>query len=100
MPIATTIATRMTSTFSRQTGVPVRRRVLGQEGVEPLRFFVRGLSVAGLHRGLHFLDLASQLGEGGFAQAIAPVANQFLRVPDEKVAVLDVARLEHWANAS
>ena len=77
--------------------VLVRRSVCGEEGVEPLRFFMGCAVVARLHRGVDFLDLGPQLGDGGFAQAIAPVTNQLLRMTDEQMALLDVARLEHAA---
>ena len=78
-------------------GVLMWRRVRGEERVEPLRFFMRRAVVARGHRGAHLVDLSAQLGDGGFAQAVAPVTNQLLRMTNEEVAVLDVARLEHAA---
>ena len=97
MPIATTIATRMTSTFSRQTaslcgGVCVVSRASSRSDSSCV---VR--LIARFHRGLHLVDLRPQLCDRGVAQAIAPVTNQLLRVANEEMAVFNVARLKHWA---
>jgi hypothetical protein len=70
---------------------------MGEERIEPLRFLVGRALVARFHRRSHLLDLGAQLRDRGLAQAIAPVTNQFLRMTDEEVAMLDVARLKHWA---
>ncbi len=97
MPIATTIATRMTSTFSRQTASLCGGVCGVEEGVESLRFLVGGATVARLHGRPHLFDLRLELGDRCRAQAVAPITNQLLRVADEEMAVLDVARLKHAA---
>ena len=64
MPIATTIATRITSTFSRQTAFLCGGVWAVKRASSRLRFFVGGALVARLHGRVHFVDLPAQLRDG------------------------------------
>src|SRR5882757_7845276 len=78
----------------------MRGGMLRHQRVQPLGIFPHSRQVSFLDGALECLNLPVNIGQGGVAQDVAPVAYQFLRMANKQTGMFDRSRAEHAAKAT